>query len=458
VLPTSRLLLLFLLTAVLAAIPGIGRTLAAVIGLLLIALAALDWRLSGDGAGLGVVRTVEPKLSLAEWNVVTLALSNPTPRDMRVLVRDAAPVDFEIEPAGSAIAGEGCLVGLAPSSTDSIAYRLRPKHRGDYVFGAVWLRVDGPLGLARRQYQMAGTEQPVRVYPSLKQLRRYELLVRRGLLAEAGSNALRRLGASTEFERLRDYLPDDDFRRINWKATARHGKPIVNEFQEERGQNVVLMLDAGRLMGARADMPANDEANALLRAESPVGLTKLDYALNAAMLLAYVASLRGDRVALLAYTDGVRVFIPPTRGRPAFLKVVEALYNLAPEAVEPDHALAFQFLASRNLRRSLAVLFTDIADQESSGTLVAHVLRAAKQHLVVCVTLNDPTVIGPAAASPTDAQSLYQKMVAQKLLDDRATVLATLAQRGVHTLDTDAGKLSPRLIDTYLELKQRARV
>jgi len=180
---------------------------------------------------------------------------------------------------------------------------------------------------------------------------------------------------------------------------------------------------------------------------------------NSALLLAYVAGLRGDRVSLLTYGDGVRAFIPPTRGRRAFLRVVDTLYAVASEPVEPDHALAFQFLASRNLRRSLVVLFTDLADRESSSALVANLLRAARHHLVVCVTLADPTVSRPAAdPTPGSSQALYEKMVAQRLLDERASVLATLTQRGVYSLDTDADRLSPGLIDAYLELKQRGRV
>jgi uncharacterized protein (DUF58 family) len=295
----------------------------------------------------------------------------------------------------------------------------------------------------------------VRVYPNLRELRRYDLLVRRGLELQPTGRPVRVAGASTEFERVREYLPDDEFRRVNWKATARRGQPMVNQFEAERSQNLVLMLDAGRNMAALAEAPlaagGDDE-------DSDVGLTKLDHALNAALLLAYVASQRGDRVALLAYADDVRNFVPPQRGRRALVAMVGALYNLRAEAVEPDHGRAFDFLGQRNLRRSLVVLFTDLADRESSATLAAYVMRAARQHLVVCVTLGDPNVRRPALQRPRDGASLYEKMVAQQLLDDRAAVLSQLAAHGVLTVDTDADKLSPKLIGTYLELKQRGRL
>jgi uncharacterized protein (DUF58 family) len=154
----------------------------------------------------------------------------------------------------------------------------------------------------------------------------------------------------------------------------------------------------------------------------------------------------------------VRTFVPPQRGRTALLTTIQALYALRAEPVESDHARAFAFLAQRNLRRSLVVLFTDLADRESSSLLAAQLTHAARHHLVVCVTLGDPNVRRPARQRPASASALYEKMVAQQLLDDRAAVLATLAAHGVLTVDTDADTLSPKLIDTYLQLKQRGRI
>ena len=461
--PTRRLLLLLLLTAVVAALDalpqagGAARPVALLLALALLAAGALDWWLARDVRRVHVDRTVDDKLSLGEWNPVTLALHSTTGRAMRVTVRDVPDPDFESD--NPSITSTGELIAVPARGDATLTYRVRPRHRGNYGFGRLHLRATGgPLGLIARQRAVPESELRVRVYPSLRGLRRYELLVRRGLAQEAGLKAIRVPGASTEFERLREYVPDDDYRRINWKATARRGKPIVNQFEAERSQNVVLMLDAGRLMGARAALPAEEESGQLLEGEVSAGLAKIDYVVNAALLLAYVAGLRGDRVSLLAYADQVRAFLPPTRGRRAFLRVTDTLYALQPEAVEPDHALAFQFLAARNLRRSLIVLFTDVADKESSTPLVANLMRAGRHHLVVCVTLSDPTVSHPAGLAPVSTQTLYEKMISQRLIDERAAVLATLAQRGVHTLDTDAAKLSPGLIDIYLELKQRGKI
>jgi uncharacterized protein (DUF58 family) len=447
--PTWRLYLVLLLAAPFGAAGEPLVLVALTIAGLALLGALVDFVLAGDGRRVHLQRRLATdKLSLGAWNPVTLHIDNPTARAQHVQVRDQPPLNFALDQPRPVFASS---VGVRSATT--LMYHVRPPRRGDAAFDDLYLRVDGPLGLVRRTFRQRNSGQLVRVYPDLRELRRYDLLVRRGLEAQPSGRPVRIAGASTEFERVREYVPDDEFRRINWKATARRGQPMVNQFEAERSQNLVILLDAGRSMAALADPPAADEDD-----ETHAGLTKLDRALNAALLLAYVASQRGDRVALLAYSDDVRGFVPPQRGRRALLSTVQALYNLRAEAVEPDHARAFDFLARRNLRRSLVVLFTDLADRESSSALAAQVLGAARQHLVVTVTLADPNLRRPAVRRPTDGHSLYEKMVAQQLLDDRATVLAKLASHGVHTVDTDADSLNPRLIGTYLELKQRGRV
>ena len=446
--PTLRLFVLLLLAAPFGAAGGPLVLVAVAVVVAAAAAAAADWLLVGDGRRIRARRLLlSEKLSLGDWNPVQLELDNRTAREQHILVRDVPPLAFGLDRPVALFA-----TSVAPQHTTALDYHVKPPRRGDATFGDLYLRVDGPLGLVRRSFRQRGTAQHVRVYPNLRELQRYDLLVRRGLETQAAGRPIRVAGASTEFERVREYLPDDEFRRVNWKATARRGQPMVNQFEAERSQNLVVLLDAGRALAALAELPNEDASG------TQPGLTKLDHALNAALLLAHVATQRGDRVALLAYSDEVRVFVPPRRGRRALLEMVQALYNLRSEPVESDHGRAFDYLAQRNLRRSLVVLFTDLADRESAAGLAVHVLRAARQHLVVCVTLADPNVRRPAVRRPSDSASLYEKMVAQQLLDDRGAVLAELASHGVLTVDSDADRLHPRLIGTYLELKQRARV
>jgi uncharacterized protein (DUF58 family) len=451
--PTWRLYVGLLLAAPVGALGGPFVLLAVAIGLVCLLAVGVDWWLASDGRRIAVLRQLNTdKLSLGGWNPVELQVFNDTTRSVRLAMRDQPPPAFELDCATTVFPAT-----VAAHGQKTLAYRVKPPRRGDAMFGDLYLQVEGPLRLVRRVFRQHDTAQTVRVYPNLRELRRYDLLVRRGLELHGGGRPVRVAGASTEFERIREYLPDDEFRHINWKATARRGQPLVNQFESERSQNLVLLLDTGRSMAALADPPpppsSDDDAT-----EGVAALSKLDRALNTALLLAYVASQRGDRVSLLAYADDVRAFVPPQRGRQALLNCVQALYNVRAEPVEPDHGQAFAFLAQRNLRRSLVVLFTDLIDRESSSVLAAHVLRAARHHMVVCVTLMDPNLRRPALLTPTDGRTLYEKMVAQQLLDDRAAVLANLAAHGVMTVDTDAEALNPRVISAYLELKQRGKV
>jgi uncharacterized protein (DUF58 family) len=396
-------------------------------------LLSVDVRRTAPPERLVVGREIAERLSLGVENAVALAIENRGPRAVRLRVRDEYSVEF----AGSATVLGGA---VRPGETLRLEYAVTPPRRGDYGFGRVVVRYGSALGLFVHQHAYP-CERSIKVYPNLRDLQRYELLVRRGLQVDAGTRAARRFGIGTEFERLREYVPDDEFRRINWKATARRGIPISAEYETERSQSVVMLLDAGRLMGALAD-----------------NLTKLDHALNAGLLLTYAASQRGDRVGMLAYADRVRSFLPPQRGRRAFLSILEQLYRLEPELTESDHARAFGYLGTRNLRRSLLVLFTDVADPDASRALVAHLGRASRHHLTALVTVSDPSLTAPADRAPTTSQELYEKLVAQRLLDERRQVLATLEGRGVFTLDLPADKLSAQVVATYLELKARGRL
>ncbi|MGQ9675333.1 MAG: DUF58 domain-containing protein [Chloroflexota bacterium] len=378
-------------------------------------------------------RLCDSKLSLAADNPIQVRLYNWSDRSVPVAIRDEFPVGFHTD--------RWQIEGVAaPRSELTLTYHLRPWRRGDYRFGDLHLRYRGRLGLIVRQERYPAAAS-VKVYPNLLDVRRYELLARRGQLAEIGLRNVRVLGRGTEFERLRDYQPDDDYRRINWKATARRGRPVSVEYETERSQNVVLMIDAGRLMA------------------TPIGpLAKLDYAVNTALMLAYVAARLGDNVGLLAFADRVDTYLPPRRGRRQFLTMIETLYRLPAHLTEPDYNLAFRYFATHNRKRSLVVLFTDLIDAETSRLLVGHIGALSPHHLAVCVAIADPTITRLASASPTDSQSVYQRAVAEGLLDERRRALEGMRRRGAIALDVSAEHLTPTVINRYLELKTRTRL
>lgn len=326
---------------------------------------------------------------------------------------------------------------LAPRASAQLRYTVRPTRRGDYRFGDINLRWQGVLGLVLRQASFAAAAS-VAVYPNLLDIRKYDLLARRGMLQEMGLRRSRRFGAGSDFERLREYQNDDEFRRIDWKATARRGKPTVRQFETERSQNIVAAIDVGRLMSAPVD-----------------ALEKVDYCVNAALMLSYVAGMRGDKVGLLAFADDVQIWLSPKAGKGQFYRMLAQLYALQSQPVESDFGRAFAYLGVKLKKRSLLVVMSDLAYGSATDTVVAQMALLRQRHLPLLVTVNDPQLFALAGQPPVDSASTYQRALAEQVLAERALTLDQLRQRGVLTLDVPANQLSIGVVNRYLELKSR---
>lgn len=435
-LPTFRGILLLLFSAPLIALgtwlPGaewIGWGYALVV----ILLWAVDWRAAEPVTRFEVGRTHDSKLSLGAENPVYVSVRNRGRRPAIFRLRDEAPEQFRIEKR--VMDGK-----VAPRETWQSVYHLYPVRRGDYAFGDFTLRWLGPMGLVERQARIPARE-PVKVYPNLLDVRRYDLLLRRNRLQEMGLRNSRMFGEGTEFERLREYLPDDEFRRINWKATARRNFPVTVEYQTERSQTVVAVLDTGRMM------------------QSPVAdIAKLDYVVNAVLFLAYVATGKGDRVGMMSFADDVTHYLNPRQGRGQFYRMLEILYAVEPQPVEPDYKRALSYLAVKQRRRALVIIFTDLSAGVSVDSLVAQTSMLAKNSLPLVVTISDPDVHAASKYVPIDSLSVYERASARQILDERRVVLDTLHRRGVLTLDVPANQLSTAVINRYLELKGRMQL
>lgn len=401
--------------------------------ILLLALLIADWQLSPQPRQWSMTRSHDSRLSLAAPNRVTIeVLLRQGRRPVRLWVRDTPPPNFAVA------ASERVLRGVAtPTQPVQLVYQVTPPRRGDYQFGDLYLRWESVLGLLRRQTRIAATG-GVKVYPNLVDVRKYDLLLRRNRLWELGLRNTRLLGAGSEFERLRDYTPDDEYRRISWKATARRGKPISMEFETERSQNIFCLLDIGRMM------------------RSPVGeVAKMDYAINAVLLLTYVAAQKGDRIGLLTFADRVETYVAPAGGKIQFQRMLEQLYAVEGQAIEPDYNAAFSYFAAAQHKRGLVLVFTDLTGSITTESLIAQMTRLRRRHLPLLVTLRDPTVQKLARRPITDSDTLYQRTVAEQLLSERQLTLDRLRQAGVQTLDTPADELSVAVINRYLALKEQ---
>lgn len=405
------------------------------VGLALIALGALalDWRLAVPLEHLEVSRHHDTKLSLAAANPIRLRVRNRARRALQIWVRDEPPHEFELDQA--VLEAE-----VPPRKTWESVYHVRPLRRGNYRFGSVNLRWLGPFGLVKRQAAV-GLGRTVKVYPNLLDIRRYDLLLRRNRLQEIGLRRARQFGEGTSFERLREYLPDDDFRRIDWKATARRHRPVAIEYQPERSQNLIVVLEAGRMM------------------QTPVeGISKLDFAVNAALMLTYVATGKGDKVGLLSFADEITHFLKPRAGRSHFYRILERLYAIEPVPIEPNYRRALTYLAHVQRKRALIVIFTDFSGGLGVGSLVSHALMLTRRSLPLVVTISDPDVHRIARVSPHSSSEVYQRAAAMTLLQERNLVLERLQRRGVLTLDVPANELSAAVINRYLALKGRVRL
>jgi uncharacterized protein (DUF58 family) len=411
---------------------------ALIYGLVLVVLLILDRRQAGPAKQFEVKRQHDDKLSLGVLNRVALHVTSRAPRSLTIIIRDEPPDLF----VGAEQATRSGLVH--PREPVTFAYNVRPLRRGDFAFGDLNLRWDGPLRFYLRQAVIPAAE-PVKVYPDLHEIRKYDLLVRRDQLAEMGLRNVRLRGEGNSFESLRDYTPDDPYRSINWKATARRAKPISTDYEPERSQRVIAMLDVGRMMRSpiRVDDPGGVSWN----------MAKVDFVINSVLLFAYVATLKGDQVGLLVFADSVLQFIAPAAGRTQFQKILDAMYALGSQPVEADYSRALSYLSAHNKKRSLVVLFTDLSGARASESLLVHVPKLAPRHIPLLVTIRDPALDQEAGQHITSSDALYRRAVAEQLIDERRLLLDNLGRRGVLTIDVDAEKLTMAVVNSYLQLK-----
>ncbi|HLT37875.1 MAG TPA: DUF58 domain-containing protein [Enhygromyxa sp.] len=423
---------------------------------------------------LSVSRSTPEVFSIGRPNPVTVELRSRTRRRLRV------EITCELFEHSSAEGLPARLV-LRGRARDVIRFRVVPRRRGAFVLGDLVVRYPSPLGLWKKQVRFPA-HQPVRVYPDVQSVRTWELLARQDR-QHSLMRTTRRLGGESEFEQLRDYSRDDEFRSIDWKATARRGKLTARQYQLESNQNLMLVIDGGRLMTQEPEWrPAGSQegrgAPRICEAESGVGvsahrrnpyrsegLSLFDHALNAVLMLAHVATRGGDRVGFLSFAEDVQAFVPPSAGRKAVQKLIQASYALHPELVEPDPERAFGLLNLRVRTRTLVVLFTQVIDERAAEELIRVTRGLFPRHLPLIVLFRDVEVHAllegqtkaalPRASGELAELELYTRGAAAELVSWREQLIRTLKNQGALILDVDPSDLTPSLINRYLDIKAR---
>lgn len=333
-----------------------------------------------------------------------------------------------------------CELDVPPHSEADAQRPVLPVARGSGRLNALFAWYRSPIGLLHRRVRL---EQPqeIRVYPDLSAVERYGSLRVRNRLIEAGLRRMRLRGTGTEFESVREWSSGDSFRSIDWKATARSGKVMVAQYEVERSQNVMILLDAGRLMMARA----GDQR-------------KFDYAITAALSVATVASLANDKVGVIAFAREILRAVAPRQSGRSLDKIAAQMHDIEPRFEEADYHKGFSYLRSHVHKRSLVIFFTDIIDPAAQSAALAQLGSIARRHLVVCVFMNDAAVETALSEVPETKVSAYEQSVALELRNERQAAAAFLSRMGVRVIDVPAAQLTTALIDRYLEIKQRGEL
>lgn len=331
-------------------------------------------------------------------------------------------------------------VRVPPGGVARVSTAISPLRRGRFELDRMAVRIEGRLGLGARQREVP-LATVMRVHPPFRSAEEAELRIRRARILEVGMRSARGLGGGTEFEQMREYGPDDEFRRIDWTATARTGKPIVRTYRAERNQSVLVLLDNGRVMAGRV-----------------AGVPRVEHAIDAAMMLTTVATRLGDRCGLVAFDREVRAVVPPARTASQFGRVTEAMYALEPVLGESDYAGAFAEITARFRRRSMLVLLTDLLEQAVLDSLVPALPLITRTHLVVVAGVRDPAVESWSVGPVHDDDEAYRRVAAISATENRRRTATRLASLGAIVVDAEPGRLAVELADTYLHVKSTGRL
>ncbi|MGA3335131.1 MAG: DUF58 domain-containing protein [Terracidiphilus sp.] len=408
---------------------------------LVLLVAILDgWRLPA-AQRITVERSWSNAPSLDSETEIELAVTHDRATILECKLMDDLPEALVATPATHSLR-------VFPRVRTTLRYKIEPRERGDVSSGAVYIRYASLLGLVEK-WAMAPLEQPVRIYPALRQGEDQEIYLARGRQIELQLRQVRERGLGRDFESLREYLEGDDLRDVCWTATARRGQLITRRYQTERSQAVWIVLDAGRLLQGRILRNSETERR---------GHSKLDYACSTAVALAQLALFSGDRVGLLVYGQHVQQRVLPGRGHAHLRQIVEALAQARAEASEADHLRATATLNRWQPRRALILWITDLAETAMRPEVIDGAMQLLRRHVLLFVAMAQPDVAAIANARPRNVEEMFRASAAQELTSRRELLLARLREQGALTLDLDPAQLTLAVLNQYLKVKERAMV
>jgi uncharacterized protein (DUF58 family) len=383
--------------------------------------------------GITGYRITPEKLSNGDANELIIHIQNFYPFRADLNVIDEIPHQFQRRDLNFK-------VRLNAREKRAIQYNIRPVKRGEYSFGSVNVFASSPLGLLSRRFRFSA-EALVPVYPSYIQMRKYELMAISNRLTEAGIKQIRRVGHNREFELIKEYVSGDDFRTVNWRATARRNTVMVNHYQDERSQQVYSVIDKGRVM----QMPFN-------------GLSLLDYAINASLVISNIAIKKSDKAGLVTFQHKIGSIVPASKQNKQMLRIMEMLYNQKTAYRESDFSALYANVRRKITQRSLLLLFTNFESIHGLQRQLPFLKRLSDQHLLVVIFFENTEMRTLLDAPAVTLKEIYHKAVAEKFSYDKKLIVKELAKHGIQALLTAPENLTVNTINKYLELKARGMI
>ncbi|HEX7757177.1 MAG TPA: DUF58 domain-containing protein, partial [Niabella sp.] len=376
-------------------------------------------------------RTLPDRMSIGDENKIKLHLFNNFSYPVTVSVIDELPVQFQERQwiRKATLTGE--------QSAD-IDYYLKPLTRGEYLFEDINIFVAAPLRLVTRRFRI-NAKKTAKVYPSFMQMRRFQLLAISNRLQEAGIKKTPKLGHSMEFDNIKEYVRGDDYRTINWKATSRKGSVMVNNYTDEKSQQIYCVINKGRVM----KMPFE-------------GMTLLDYSINASLVLSNISIVKQDKAGLITFAEQQDSFLPADKRPGQMNLLLETLYKQQTRFLEADYEKLYAVVRNKITSRSLLVLFTNFESLEALQRELPALKRMAHYHLLLIVLFENTAIKGLAESSANSLEEVYIKTIAEKFAFEKRQMVKELQQNGILSILTTPQQLTVNTINKYLELKNRA--
>ena len=383
--------------------------------------------------GIKGARSAPEKLSNGDENEIRILLENTYPFTITLTVIDEIPHQFQKRDLNFTL-------NLDARQSKVIQYFLRPVKRGEYSFGAVNIYARSPIGLFSKRFRYS-QDALAPVYPSFIQMRKYELMAISNRLVDSGIKKIRRIGHNLEFELIKEYVSGDDFRTINWQATARKNNLMVNHYQDERSQQVYCLIDKGRVM----QMPFK-------------GMSLLDYAINASLAIANIAMRKSDKAGLITFQDTIGTTLPANRQSKQMARIMEVLYNQKTAFRESDFSVLHNHVKRKITQRSLLLLFTNFESIYGLQRQLPYLKSLANQHLLVVIFFENTEMRSLLEEPANDVRQVYHKAIAEKFSFDKKLIVKELNRHGIQALLTAPENLTIDTINKYLELKARGLI